>query len=1574
MADVFAGLWSWFGDDFSVRWLVTALHFLWQGAVVGVVAAIAARQLREASARSRYALYAAALLSLPVCTVVTFLIVQVPVAKSASQLESHDDIPVLPSASPARVINSRVAVERQTPAAMTESRKIDGVVTNDQLSREIREEVSSKSQTQSSLPLVSRAAPWVAEMYVLGVIFFLLRLMIALWGGHRLRTQAIRVTDANLLRLMSDQAARLKVKVVPILAYCERVAVPTVVGVLRPMILLPASLMTGLPPDDFAAIIRHELAHVRRYDLWMNLLQRIIESLLFFHPAVWFVSRRLSAEREICCDELVVSSGCEPMHYAGALLRMAELCAISGNPGILTLAATDGKTSLFERRIKRLMNCRTAPRLQLNRTGIAGLLFTFVSIFAVLGMAHTWAKDQAADGESKTSAQSEAAPASTKQVGLQTLRDPAFRLPDHWILLAVGFDKNGKELVTVSTQSVVTIRRWDVAQRKLICEIKLASDKPGRSFRHETLKLSGDCRRVIAATDDYVGIWDTATGKLLKTLPFPKKKWEYDCIRFLACTPDLSVIAGSLGTSYDRTTLVYDGHTIVWDGNSGEVLQTITHKNATYIISIALSSDGKLLATTNGGGASIWDTATGDLRLSLRNENSGRKHPDPEVTEQYINHVWSLGFSPDGKQIAVGDILGVRIWDTQTGELLRQLEGAYRYSSGDARLIFSSDGRLLARTGTKLAKNYTVPIWSTQTGEKLYELQTEADDGSFSDDNHLFAVGFSDFRMGLAVFQLGGTKLQNRNAAVPESSIDKVAENTHYRGRKADEFIDNWKPAWGEPKLGIQCGIAVTRQQRQFHNGERVPLAIFIRNVGDKPLEIDTRPDFFWESPRVVDTKNVAIEFEKVALLGTPPHYRDKLAPGEAFGPLYLNFGLGENPRPGKQNWSPYNKSPVAGKYNLTHTLAINVADPNDSDESKKWKPSSITTGQIDFEIVEGGSTAAHEQPENSAAATQSSSRSDDAGPRTKSWRAGQVMDFRLISAQTQKPIAGAKLELQNMGPGINFQDVKIQITDADGRSAIKLPDLPPTAVRVYPIKEGFVPLRVYWEGEPSPVMPKSITIAMEPAKTFGGTIRNEAGEPIPNVAVNIHYWAKGSGENPHVRANIDAKAKSDKNGRWQVNVMPAKIETDEMRIFLTHPDYVSDHLSRAIIPIPVTEQPPLKNLFDQTAVMIMRKGNMLQGRVVDEDGQSISNAKIHNNEYYWFGSKTARARTDRDGNFQIAGVDPGGEQLGRYDNATLLTIEAAGYAPELVNVVPDSRPQIQLKPGKMVEGRVIDENGKPVKGASVSARRWREKDNRLHLETKSDAEGNFRLSDVPVDDVEYDIGKDGYLMLEHFPMSPGHDKYSVTLKAPLKIIGSVVDAETGKPIEKFSFIEGFEYGDGRAPDWQRYKTKKISNGKYEMTIIQERFSYRVRIEADGYMPGESRPFQAYAPDKGTVTFDFKLRKAPPLAGTVVGLDGKPLAGANVYLATQLMNLTDRKVMNDRDHRIAKTDEAGRFTFAAEVEPYCLVVVHEQGIAMLTEKDFGSSQPISLEPWTNENQTLQIVRRPAPGQLVHFPR
>src|SRR5205823_6807755 len=105
------------------------------------------------------------------------------------------------------------------------------------------------------------------------------------------------------------------------------VEVPTLVGWLWPVILLPASAISGLAPAELEAILVHELAHVRRHDYLINLLQTGVETILFYHPAIWWLSRRVRQEREHCCDDIAVSLCGDPIAYARALSTMEELRA-----------------------------------------------------------------------------------------------------------------------------------------------------------------------------------------------------------------------------------------------------------------------------------------------------------------------------------------------------------------------------------------------------------------------------------------------------------------------------------------------------------------------------------------------------------------------------------------------------------------------------------------------------------------------------------------------------------------------------------------------------------------------------------------------------------------------------------------------------------------------------------------------------------------------------------------------------------------------------------------------------------------------------------------------------------------------------------------------------------------------------------------------------------------------------------------------------------------------------------------------------------------------------------------------
>ncbi|PYP98832.1 MAG: hypothetical protein DMD34_01510 [Gemmatimonadetes bacterium] len=167
--------------------------------------------------------------------------------------------------------------------------------------------------------------PWVVLLWFGGVVTLSLRLASGWLVTRRLRSVGTDPVPDACLEAVSRLAQRLEVSR-PVRALQSAVVqVPAVVGWLRPVILLPASALTGLTPLQLDALLAHELAHVRRYDYVVNLVQSVIETLLFYHPAVWWVSRSVREEREHCCDDLAVRVCGDAHFYATALLGMERL-------------------------------------------------------------------------------------------------------------------------------------------------------------------------------------------------------------------------------------------------------------------------------------------------------------------------------------------------------------------------------------------------------------------------------------------------------------------------------------------------------------------------------------------------------------------------------------------------------------------------------------------------------------------------------------------------------------------------------------------------------------------------------------------------------------------------------------------------------------------------------------------------------------------------------------------------------------------------------------------------------------------------------------------------------------------------------------------------------------------------------------------------------------------------------------------------------------------------------------------------------------------------------------------------
>ena len=274
----------------SIGWAL--LHFVWQGTVIGIATALVLRALTGARPTTRYAVACFSLALMLIVPIVAVLTDRASASVTAISTAA-DSINVVPP----------VPLDRLLPSAVV---------------------------------------VWLA-----GVLLLSVRLIVACGRIERLK-RATRLVDATVLARVQSLAHRFGIDRPVRVFESTLVHVPTVVG-LRPVILLPASVITGLAPAYLDAVLAHELAHVRRHDYLVNVLQSLVETLLFYHPAVWWCSLQIRIEREHCCDDMVVEAGSNRVAYAAALAQLEEL---RGFQPMLSLNASGGR---LVDRIRRLL-------------------------------------------------------------------------------------------------------------------------------------------------------------------------------------------------------------------------------------------------------------------------------------------------------------------------------------------------------------------------------------------------------------------------------------------------------------------------------------------------------------------------------------------------------------------------------------------------------------------------------------------------------------------------------------------------------------------------------------------------------------------------------------------------------------------------------------------------------------------------------------------------------------------------------------------------------------------------------------------------------------------------------------------------------------------------------------------------------------------------------------------------------------------------------------------------------------------------------------------------------------------
>ena len=282
---------SLFTQTFLQAMSWTLLHFLWQGIVVSGLLAALNRMLKNQSANSRYVAACLSLLLMFAFPVATLLLL-------TSSSSGH-------------------------PAILTSG--LFAAAENATASQRTGEMISNWNWSEG----LSNLAPWLTGGWLAGVFLLSFRM----FGGWMYTRQLKNKFTSELADYWQNRFASLcrEIRISRPVRILESALIqaPIVVGWFRPVLLIPASALTGLTPQQLETIIFHELAHIRRYDYLVNITQTVIEILLFYHPAVWWVSRRIRVERENCCDDWAVERCGDGIAYARALTEIELLRQIS---------------------------------------------------------------------------------------------------------------------------------------------------------------------------------------------------------------------------------------------------------------------------------------------------------------------------------------------------------------------------------------------------------------------------------------------------------------------------------------------------------------------------------------------------------------------------------------------------------------------------------------------------------------------------------------------------------------------------------------------------------------------------------------------------------------------------------------------------------------------------------------------------------------------------------------------------------------------------------------------------------------------------------------------------------------------------------------------------------------------------------------------------------------------------------------------------------------------------------------------------------------------------------------------
>jgi beta-lactamase regulating signal transducer with metallopeptidase domain/peptidoglycan/xylan/chitin deacetylase (PgdA/CDA1 family) len=341
----------------------TLAHSLWQLALISAALFLVLRLVPRNIANARYAISVGALVLSVLVPIVTFL--------QISTRSDHADL----STTAARFVgydDRRLSSDRTEifPPTFDVGREVN----NDDQSNTLFSIHAVTDLLQKTLPSLF---PIAISVWIIGIALFSLRLFGGLWTLGRYKRSGATPEDGEWQTLLAALAKTLKVDRSVTLVRSDLLATPIAVGIIKPMIIIPTSVFLQMPPAQLETIIAHELIHIRRYDCLINAFQSFAEIVLFYHPAVWWISAEIRREREYSADAAVLKVASDRLAYATALADLEELRHSAGMTVPSNAMAANGGRLM--QRITRILNKKTEIS-RASSAWSAGMAFAVISI------------------------------------------------------------------------------------------------------------------------------------------------------------------------------------------------------------------------------------------------------------------------------------------------------------------------------------------------------------------------------------------------------------------------------------------------------------------------------------------------------------------------------------------------------------------------------------------------------------------------------------------------------------------------------------------------------------------------------------------------------------------------------------------------------------------------------------------------------------------------------------------------------------------------------------------------------------------------------------------------------------------------------------------------------------------------------------------------------------------------------------------------------------------------------------------------------------------------------------------